>query len=308
MNAVTGAFGYIGRAITAKLLESGEPVRTVTTHPSKPSPFGDAVAAFPYDFDQPQRLAEHLMGSRTLFNTYWIRFPHGAETFESALENTGVLLEAARAAGVERVVHISVTRANAESDLPYYAGKAAQEQLVRESRLPYAILRPSLVFGPGDILVNNMAWLMRRFPLFPVFGKGDYSLEPIYLLDLADLAYVAGQRTEDVEWDAVGPETFTFKHFLTLLAEEISPSTSLVHVPPSLGLALGWLLGRLLGDILLTSDELKGLMDECLTSDDPPRGKTRFSRWLEIAGDSIGTDYHSELRRHFYWDSGRRIT
>jgi NADH dehydrogenase len=301
MNTVTGAFGYIGRAIASRLLEAGESVRTVTTHPDKPNPFGDRVASHYYDFERPERLASHLRGSRTLFNTYWIRFPHGGLTYEDALENTRVLFSAAQRAGVERIVHISVTNAALESDLPYYAGKAIQERLLRQAGISFAILRPSLVFGPGDILVNNMAWLLRRFPLFPVFGSGEYPVQPIFLRDLADRAVEAAGMRENVKWDIVGPETFTFQALVKILADRISPSTMIVPTSATIGLALGWFVGRIVGDVILTRDEVRGLMAGLLISDEPPLGKTRFSEWVAAEAASLGISYHSELARHFFW-------
>lgn len=181
MNVVTGAFGYIGRYIARRLLESGEAVRTITTHSDKPNPFGPAVEAFPYNFDQPDELVASLRGATALYNTYWIRFEHGGMTFQQAVRNTHTLFECARQAGVKRIIHISVTKASLESRLPYYRGKALQEQALMDSGVSYAIVRPTLVFGREDILVNNIAWLIRRFPLFPIFGCGQYKLQPVYV-------------------------------------------------------------------------------------------------------------------------------
>jgi uncharacterized protein YbjT (DUF2867 family) len=140
VNVVTGAFGYIGRYIARRLLESGEPVRTITSHPRKPNPFGSAVEAFPYNFERPDELVACLSGASTLYNTYWIRFEYGGATFKQAVRNTITLFECARKAGVERIIHISVTNASRESQLPYYQGKALQEQALIDSGVSYAIV------------------------------------------------------------------------------------------------------------------------------------------------------------------------
>ncbi|MGA9533518.1 MAG: NAD-dependent epimerase/dehydratase family protein [Anaerolineales bacterium] len=299
MNVVTGTFGYIGRHIARALLDAGEDVWTVTTHPNKPNPFGPAVSAYPFDFNHPEDLTDHLRGAKTLFNTYWIRFEHAGLTFDQALENTRTLLACARQAGVSRIVHISVTCCSLDDSLPYYRGKALQEQAVLQCGLPYAIIRPTLVFGPGDILVNNIAWLLRRFPLFPIFGEGDYRLQPVFVEDLATLAVRAARNVDEITIDAIGPETFTFEGFVRLMADHISPRTGLLHVPPGLGLAAGSWIGRLVGDVVLTENELKGLMQEKLTSNQAPNGKIRFSEWLSQGRDQLGRAYHSELARHF---------
>jgi uncharacterized protein YbjT (DUF2867 family) len=296
---VTGAFGYIGRHIAARLLEKGERVRTVTAHPARPSPHGDSIQAFPFDFGQPAKLMDHLAGADTLYNTYWIRFEHGGLTFDQAVANTAVLVDCARKAGVRKIVHISVTRPSLDDPLPYYRGKAQQERVVRECGLAYTIVRPTLVFGPGDILVNNIAWLLRRFPLFPVFGVGDYRLQPVFVGDLASLAIEAAANADDRIIDAVGPDQYTFTEFVREMAACISPGTRMLHVPPWLGLAAGYVIGRTVGDVLLTTDELAGLMQGKLTSERRPSGPTRFSAWLADHADELGRRYHSELARHF---------
>jgi uncharacterized protein YbjT (DUF2867 family) len=301
MNVVTGAFGYIGKYVTRHLLDSGEQVKTVTTHPDKPNPFGSAVKALPFNFDNPEALTAALRGASTLYNTYWIRFEHGGATFQQALRNTATLFECARRAGVKKIVHISVTQVSERSRLPYYRGKAAQEKTLAASGVPYAIVRPTLVFGIEDILVNNIAWMMRKFPVFPVFGSGRYRLQPIFVEDLASIAVSRAKDAESCVVDAIGPETYTFTEFVTLMAARIRPSVRLVHVPPSVGIALGRVIGLATGDVVLTTDELRGLMDSLLTSTQPPNGATRFSQWLEANKDRIGASYTSELGRHFRW-------
>jgi uncharacterized protein YbjT (DUF2867 family) len=147
---VTGSFGYIGRYITAQLLQAGRQVKTITTHVDKPNPFGSSVRAYPYDFDRPERLTERLRGVDTLYNTYWIRFEHGGLTFEQAVRNTETLFQCAALAKVRKVVHISVTQASPDSPLPYYAGKGLQEEALRETGVAYAIVARKEVPGVSD--------------------------------------------------------------------------------------------------------------------------------------------------------------
>jgi uncharacterized protein YbjT (DUF2867 family) len=298
-SVVTGAFGYIGQAIARQLLQLGEDVRTVTTHVGRRSPFVGNVAVFPYDFDRPDELIRHLQGADVLYNTYWIRFEHGGLTFDQAVRNTKTLFECARAAGVAKVVHISVTNASEGSALPYYAGKAKQERALNEVGVPHSILRPTLVFGRGDILVNNIAWLMRRFPLFPIFGYGRYRLQPVFVDDLAAIAIEASGMPISSTEDIVGPETFTFRRFVELIASLVRPGLPLIHVPPQAGIAAGRLIGWTVGDVILTRDELEGLMEGMLTSDATPMGTTRFSDWADASKDELGRRYASELARHF---------
>ena len=161
----------------------------------------------------------------------------------------------------------------------------------------YAIIRPTLVFGEGDLLLNNMAWALRRFPVFPVFGSGDYRVQPIYAEDLAAQEMYAGSH-KDSFVAAAGLETFTFEELLRLLASSVGARVRLVHTPPPLAFSLTRLVGLLLRDVVLTRDEVDGLMAGLLTSHAAPAGNTRLSGWLEDNPDSLGRQYVSEFRRN----------
>ena len=299
MDVVTGAFGYTGRYITARLLACGKRVRTLTGHPARPNPFGGAVEVAPLDFGNPGQLTRSLRGAETLYNTYWIRFPHGAATYEKAVENSRVLFRAAREAGVRRLVHISITQASQDSPFAYFRGKGLVEEALRESGLSHAILRPTVVFGPEGILINNIAWLLRRFPVFAVPGRGDYRFQPVFVEDVAELAVAAGDSRDNLILDAVGPETFTFDELVRLVARAVGSRARLVHLPPGLALWLSRLVGLFVGDVVLTREEVDGLMANLLVSDAPPTGRTRLSNWLARNADQVGGRYASELDRHY---------
>jgi uncharacterized protein YbjT (DUF2867 family) len=302
MDIVTGSFGYIGKYITRHLLSIGRQVRTITTHPNKPNPFGGQVQAFPYHFENPTRLIQTLQGAETLYNTYWIQFPKDGQTYKSALANTQALFNCAKEAGVSKIVQISVTHASPFSDLPYYKGKGIQEEMLSEIGIPHTIVRPTLVFGQEDILVNNIAWLIRKFPIFPIFGDGNYRVQPVFVEDLARIAVEIADAHSGTILDAIGTEIYSFEEFLQLIIASLSRKTKLIHIPASFGILLGRIIGVFVGDDVLTRNELKGLMEEYLVSKDPPNGETRFSEWLKTNRDTIGTSYSSELDRHFRWN------
>jgi uncharacterized protein YbjT (DUF2867 family) len=303
LDVVTGAFGYIGKYITKALLARGAEVRTITTHPSKPSSFGTAVKAFSYSFNNPDQLTRTLEGAESLYNTYWVRFPFDGQTYESALANTRTLFQCAKQAGIKRIVHIGVTQASVNSDLPYYSGKALQESILSESGVAFSIVRPTLVFGKEDILVNNIAWLIRTSPIFPIFGSGLYRVQPVFVEDLAEIAVHQSTSPPGTIVDAIGPETFTFQQLVTLIADKIGKKPKIVKVPPAVGIFCGRVLGLFLGDVLLTRNELKGLMDELLTSRQLPNAPTKFSDWLEQNKSTVGSRYSSEIARHFRWSA-----
>jgi uncharacterized protein YbjT (DUF2867 family) len=298
-DVVTGASGYTGRYITRALLSRGRRVKTLTGHPTRANAFGDRIEAAPFNFDRPGDLKRSLEGAGTLFNTYWIRFPHGGQTFDTAVANTRVMLDAAKAAGVRKFVHISVTKATESSPLPYFRGKAMVEAAIRESAFNYAIIRPALIFGVEDILLNNIAWLLRRFPFFAIPGRGDYRVQPIFAGDLGEIAVNAARVDQSAILDAVGPEIFTFDELVRMIASAVGSKSRIVHVDPRVAVAFAWIVGWFVHDVTLTRDEARGLMGNLLVTDSPPNAKTRFSEWLRGNADQIGVAYQSELQRHF---------
>jgi len=299
INVITGAFSYTGKYITRRLLAMEKEVRTLTGHPNNPNPFGDQVTAYPFNFDNAEQLVESLRGATTLYNTYWIRFSHGTTTFDVAVENTKKLIRAAEEARIERIVHVSITNPAETSRLPYFRGKAILEKAIMDSSLSYAIIRPTVIFGAEDILINNIAWLIRHFPVFPIFGSGKYLLQPIYVEDMADLVVNAGQQKDNMVIDAVGPDIFTFEELVRLIADKLHRNIMIVHVSPNMGFLMAKLVEPMVGDVLITHDEIAGLMADLLISLNPPTGHTHLSKWLEENVDSVGKKYASELNRHY---------
>lgn len=296
--AVTGAFSYSGKYITHRLLAQGHEVITLTGHPDRPDPFQGKVKAYPLEFDE-AALARSLRGVEVFYNTYWIRFDRGDNTQPRAVAHTRTLVRAAQAAGVKRMVQISITNPSADSHLPYFSGKAANEAAVIESGMGYAILRPTVLFGKEDVLINNIAWLLRRFPFFGQIGDGQYRLQPVYVDDLAALAVEAGAQSEDLIWDAVGPDIFTFDELVRLVGESIGRPRPILHLPPRLALAAARAISLFVRDVVLTPEEVDGLMAGLLVSPDAPRGRTHLADWLRENRETVGARYASELARHF---------
>jgi uncharacterized protein YbjT (DUF2867 family) len=296
---ITGAFSYTGKYATQLLLNRGHRIRTLTFHTERTNPFGDAVQVFPYNFDHPDRLTETLRGASTLINTYWVRFPHGTSTFESAVQHTCTLINAAKNAGVKRIVHVSIANPSLQSPLGYYRGKAQLEQAVLDSGLTYTILRPTVIFGLEDILINNIAWFIRRFPVFGIPGDGSYRIRPIYVEDMAQLIADAVDQQGDIVLDAVGPETFSFEELVQLIAAQVGRSVRLVHQPVLLAYLSTLVTGWVVRDVVLTWEEYKGLMANLLAPDGPASGQTRLSQWLASNREHVGSQYASEVARHF---------
>ena len=205
--------------------------------------------------------------------------------------------DAARRAGVQRVVHVSITNPSEKSPLEYFRGKAVLERALVESGLSYAILRPAVLFGEEDILINNIGWMLRHLPVFGVFGDGRYRLQPIYVDDLAQLAVEHGRARDNVTVNAIGPETFTYRELVAKIGELIGKPRRILSVPPWFGRALGKGLGTLVGDVVITKDEIEGLMADLLYVDSPPTGTTVLTEWIKDHADTLGRRYSSELAR-----------
>jgi len=297
LHAVTGAFGYSGRYIARRLLDRGLRVMTLTNSRPRSDPFGGRVAVAPLDFENVRALAASLRGVEVLYNTYWVRFDHRRFSHAGAVENTKRLFGAAVEAGVGRVVHVSITNPSAESSLPYFRGKAELERALETSGLSYAILRPTVLFGKEDILINNIAWMLRRFPVFALPGDGLYRLQPINVDDLAELAVAAGAERRNSVVEAIGPETFTYRELVDTIGRCIGTPRPVVSVPPWLLHGLGVAMGALLGDVVITKDEIRGLMEERLYVERPPAGSTRLSEWARAHAADLGRTYASELAR-----------
>lgn len=296
-HCITGAFGYSGRYIAEKLLARGHRVVTLTNSSNPHNRFNGAVEAYPFNFHDEPALAHSLEGVSVLYNTYWVRFNHTAFQHSEAVANTLTLFRAAQAAGVPRIVHVSITNPSLDSPLEYFRGKAELELALQQSGIPHTILRPAVLFGGEDILINNIAWALRRLPIFGVFGDGAYRLQPIHVEDLAQLAVDGGGRQSNEIVQAIGPEAYTYRDLVATIGRCIGRQGPIVSVPPTLGYMAGHIIGRMQDDIFITRDEIRGLMDNLLYVDAPPAGTTRLSDWARQHAETLGTNYNSELAR-----------
>ncbi|MBI5776274.1 MAG: NAD(P)H-binding protein [Nitrospirae bacterium] len=300
LNVVTGGLSYIGKFITQRLVSQGKQVLILTNHLQRDNPFGNQVMVAPYDFDRHDTLVGRLKGASTLYNTYWVRFDHGIVSFEKAIANTERLIKAAEVAGIKKFVHISVSNPSQDASFPYYRGKAVLEKLIAQSRLSYAIIRPTLVYGgEQEILVNNIAWLLRRFPIFAVPSDKAYRLQPIHVDEVVGLAIHAADSLHNQTVDAAGPDIMTFEEMVRLIAQKIGSWSMLFHASPELSLVLLKIVDLLVNDIVLTRDEIGALGEERLVSKQPPIGKMRLAQWLDQNANQLGRRYASEMVRHF---------
>lgn len=297
-DVVTGAFSYSGAAIARELLTAGRRVRTLTGHADR-APTGTQIEVHPLQFDDPDSLTAAMRGAHTLYNTYWVRFAHGGIDHDVAVANSRVLFDAAAAAGISRIVHVSIMRPTLDSPYPYFRGKAEVERILAASGVSYAIVRPALFFGGDGVLVNNVAWLLRHLPVFGIGGRGDYRVRGIHIDDLARLCTQLGGREDVAVIDAVGPESLTFREFVLAIRSAVGSRAALVSVPGPVLTRLSRLIGVALRDSLLTADEYHAMVDGLADSDAPTTGTVRFTDWLTTNADRLGRRYANEIQRHF---------
>jgi len=298
VHAVTGPFSYTGKYIARALARQGAEARGLVRSRSGAED-GSRMDCRRLQFEDRDQLARDLEGVEVLYNTYWIRFERAGSTFAQAVANTGALARAAAVAGVRRVVHISVSNPSHDSPFAYCRGKAGAEDAIAAAGVPHSIVRPTLVFGREDVLVNNMAWLLRRMPVFPVFGDGLYRVQPVWVADVADLTVAQSAASGNRVIDAAGPANHTFTEFLEELRRTVGSRARLVKMPARVGLALSWPLRLLLRDVPITSEEIGALMASLLVSHAAPLAPTSFEAWLERERPALGATYTSELRRHW---------
>jgi uncharacterized protein YbjT (DUF2867 family) len=298
VDVVTGAFSYSGAAIARELRGAGHRVRTLTGHPGR-APAGTDIEVRPLDFADPAGLAESLRGAHTLYNTYWVRFARGQVDHQVAVANSAVLFQAAARAGVRRIVHVSITNPALDSRYPYFRGKAEVERILAGTGVPWAIVRPAILFGGDGVLVNNIAWLLRRVPVFAIGGRGDYRVRAVHVDDLARLCARLGTSTDTVTLDAVGPQSMTFREMIDAIRAAVGSRARILNVPAAALVALSGLLGVVLRDTLLTRDEYRAMADGLADSAAPATGETVFTDWVAAHGGELGRGYANEIDRHF---------
>lgn len=299
MDAVTGAFGFTGRHIAERLLGLGREVVTLSRRSGDGDPLAARVTIRRLDFGQRSALPGALAGVDTLYNTYWMRFPRRGRTFESLVGESRELFEAAERAGVRRIVHISVVNARSDAPTPYVRAKAAVEAAVRASSLEWAIVRPTLTFGPDDILVNNLAWALRRLPVYGMPGFGRYRLQPVHVEDVARICVEAANEPSGVTVDAAGPETLTYRELVDLVRSVVGSRSMVLPMPRTAVLGAASVLGLLVRDQVLTRDEVEELTSSLLTSTEPVRGRIRLSDWVAANAERLGRRWASEIARNY---------
>jgi len=298
-DAVTGAFGFTGRHIAERILASGRDVVTLSRRTGAGDPLAARMTVRPLDFAHPEALTAELRGVDTLYNTYWMRFPRGPAGYAGIVAESAALLAAAQGAGIRRIVHVSVVNSSPTGPTPYFQGKAQVEALIHATHLEWAIVRPTLTYGPDDILINNLAWVLRRLPIYGMPGSGNYTVQPVHVDDVARICVEAAAGASGLTMDAAGPEVLTYRQLVDLVRRAILSRSVVVAMPTLAVLWAARVLGLAVHDVVLTRDEIRELTGSVLTSSESPRGNMRISDWIPEHAATLGRSWSSELARNY---------
>ena len=244
-----------------------------------------------------------MRGADVLYNTYWVRYNHHSKQFdhEIATDNCRLIFEAAKEAGVRRVVFFSVAHPEQAPKWSYFRGKVITERLLKDCGISYAIVRPTVLFGGGrNVLVNNIAWMLRYIPVFGLFGWGNYPIQPVHVRDVASIAINLGAGDDDITRDATGPETYNYRDFIKLIARSMGVRRLLFPMPAIVAWMAGRVMGLFLRDMVITRGEIRGLMQGLVASEEEPLGKISFSEWVAEKGPEMGRHYHNDLEEREY--------
>lgn len=261
---VTGGTGFVGRAVVEKLLAQGHAVRLLVhknTDDEQPN-----VVQIPGDVSRKETFADAIRGCSVVIHLVGIirEFPDRGITFRKLhVEATRNVLEAARATGVTRFIHMSAlgTRPNASSE--YHRTKFEAEELVRNSGCAWTIFRPSLIFGKDDAFVNMFADYIRRFHVVPVIGDGKYRLQPIAVEDVARcfVDALGMKEAEGKTFEICGEDRLTYLQVLEEIGSALNSKFVTLKSPTGLMKAIVPVLQKFPA-FPLTTDQMTMLLEE----------------------------------------------
>jgi uncharacterized protein YbjT (DUF2867 family) len=232
---ITGGTGFVGSAIVEALAQHNHDLRVLARHPA---PSGQEHEQIAGDVTDAATLEGVCDGVDTLVHLVAIIEEQGGATFDTVIrQGSENIFREARRAGVRHVVYVSALGAQDNPRFQYHQAKWRAEQALQQSGLPHTILRPSIIFGPGDGFLSLLAGVVRTFPLTPVIGDGKALFQPVHIRDVAEIVtriVEAPDVTPSDPMEIGGPGVFTFEELIRLIREELEVQRPKVHVPVTL--------------------------------------------------------------------------
>lgn len=263
---LTGVTGFVGKNMLKRLLADGHSVHALVREPDKASSLvREGVELVAGDVVEGTRLELGMEDCDAVIHLIGIIVEKGKNTFERVHHiGTRNVVEAARRKGIKRFVHMSALGARADGPAQYQVTKWRGEEEVRRSGIPYCILRPSLIFGPGDGFVTQMMQTMRQAPIFrPVPGDGTPKFRPIFIGDVAR-CFVKALTAESATNQTVelgGADELTLNQVLEEIARCADVHKPAVHIPMPLMLAGATVMQTVLPNPPVTVDQLRMLRE-----------------------------------------------
>jgi NADH dehydrogenase len=271
---VFGGSGFVGRHTVRALARAGWRIRVAVRHPNRAfflRPLGSVgqIDIIKCDITDPDQVARALHGANAAVNLCGILF-QGGQTFEDVqADGAANIAQAASAAGVGALVHVSALGADTESPSEYAVTKAEGEEAVREAFPKAVILRPSIIFGPEDSFFNKFAALARFTPALPLIGGGRTRFQPVFVGDVAQAILAGLSRQDGRTYELGGPTVYSFKELLQLILRETGRRRILVPLPFGLAMLQAAFL-QILPKPLLTIDQVRLLKKDNVVSATAP--------------------------------------
>lgn len=263
---ITGATGFVGGHLAARLVADGYRIRCLVRRPDHPragylEELGAELAAG--DVLKPASLKAAAQGCGAAIHLVGIIMePPGVSFRQVHVEGTRNILAAAAAAGIRRYIHMSALGAGPNATTTYFQTKWEGEEAVRASGLDYTIHRPSIIYGPGGEFINMLLRQVRLLPLVPVIGDGNYRLQPVSVHDVAACfsLSLANDHSIGETFELGGPEALTYNEMLQVFCRVLGKRRGLVHLPLALVRPVVQLLEKVMRRPPVTTDQLKMLL------------------------------------------------
>lgn len=273
--AVFGGTGFLGRRIVRHLHDAGFAVRIASRHPDRGlsivSSASSRIESVYGDINDDPSVAAVLHGVFAVVNAVSLYVERGADTFRSVhVEGAARVARLAGQAGARVLVHISGIGADARSTSAYIRSRGQGEEAVCEA-FPFAhILRPGVMFGPGDAFLTPLLVMLRRMPVFPMFGEGETKLQPVYVEDVGEAsARVLQSPNAHPVYELAGPRIYTYRALLKALAAGADSSPLLMPIPFALWHAIGY-LGEFLPSPPITRNQVELMQADSVAASDLP--------------------------------------
>jgi uncharacterized protein YbjT (DUF2867 family) len=274
---VFGGTGFLGRRIVRRLLGRGFTVRVAARHPKRvqavfrpdePAPL--AVAA---DVHDDVAVAAALVGAQGAVNAVSLYVETGRASFDAVhVDGAARLAKCAREVGVERLVHVSGIGADPESTAPYIRARGRGEFAVLQAFGAATLVRPAVMFGPDDAFLTRLVTLVWTLPIYPMFGRGQTRLQPVYVDDVAEAIARVLDRSDGADrpcYELGGPRIYTYQELLQSIANEMGTRVRTVPMPFAVWQALAR-VAEFLPGAPLTRNQIALMRRDNIASDDMP--------------------------------------